>query len=208
MSVDAKWLGYEQWTLLEAAQIVAGLEPFDHAVVGDDPHAILGRIPEDSTRKLFEELYRWSKDAINIGHLAISEKSRTGRIGNTRVLPRAYLAGAQDRGFDLRPDLVKMIGTAPPSAESNQDAQSPTEQTVVKRSVMLERLAAKYPNLSGAISTNDPAFLDSRVPPEHAPGNKKGFYYLEKVEATCAARWSPRTSTGSNPPSKEKLGNF
>ena len=149
---------------------------------------------------------------VNIGHLAISEKSRTGRIGNTRVLPKSLLGSGHkiaDSTFDptwLRWHRYRYRRSAeskPGRAVADQNRPS------IKRSVMLERLAAKYPNLSGAISTNDPAFLDSRVPPEHAPGQQERFLLLGEGRGDLCrkmvAQDHPRDRT---PPSKRKTREF
>ena len=71
---------------------------------------------------------------------------------------------------------------------------------------MVERLAAKYPKLKGALTANDPAFQRCRVLKADAPGNAQGYYYLEMVEAICEAKWSRETSAALTPPQIQSLG--
>lgn len=63
--------------------------------------------------------------------------------------------------------------------------------TPIKKGALLKRLGQRYPKLSNAMQANEKDFKDCRVPNAAAPGQKSGFYYLENVEALCAARWKP-----------------
>jgi hypothetical protein len=100
-----KWSRREQWTLIEAASILAGFEP----VFGiSNPHRVLAAIADPTQRDLFNELYAQSKDARGKS-LRISERSRTGEIGNKRTKPEDYLAWASARGFQVPPDLAPLM---------------------------------------------------------------------------------------------------
>jgi hypothetical protein len=96
MSVEPKWYAREQWTLIEAAQIVAGVNPYQGGKATDNPHMILAQITDPDRRALFDELYARSKDDIYRDALERGEPSRTGAIGNTRVTPCRYVMWAID----------------------------------------------------------------------------------------------------------------
>jgi hypothetical protein len=94
--------------------------------------------------------------------------------------------------------------TKAPPIESGQ-----TSGTAVKRRVLLQNLSQKYPRFDTAIRTNEREFSECRVPKELAPGKKGGYYYQERVEAVCAAKWptSEETHLGSVP-AASGLGNW
>lgn len=91
MSIDPKWWTRERWTLIEAAQICAGVNPYLGKAPTDSPHVVEKRIKDPSRRELFRELYARSKDAVEGGSLEIAERPRTGNWGNVRVRPGEYV---------------------------------------------------------------------------------------------------------------------
>ncbi len=96
MTIDEKWLTREKWTLIEAALLCAGIEPYAGGAATDNPHEILQRISDPWRRELFSELYARSKDAIDGDSLVSAEGSRTGNVGNIRVRPSLYAVWALD----------------------------------------------------------------------------------------------------------------
>lgn len=109
---DAEWLKRSLWTLLEAAQICAGRNPQDYSLVGDNPHAVFRGMGDDPARRVAEELYARSKDAMQVGQLK-SFASRTGFYGNIRVRPYDYIQWAQAAGLHV---AVEVSGSHPTHA--------------------------------------------------------------------------------------------
>lgn len=93
MSVEDTWLTREKWTLVEAALICAGIEPYAGGPATDDPHEVMRRIEDGDSSAVFLELYSRSKDAVG-GGLALAERSRTSYVGNHRVWPNEYVRWA------------------------------------------------------------------------------------------------------------------
>ena len=131
MSFDAKWLTRDLWTLLEAAQICAGIEPFGGGPSTDNPHTVLGQISDENLRNVVGELYARSKDAVDVGGLAQSG-SRTKTYGNIRVRPFTYFLWAIDNGLQVS-SLVKFpSGPVPPETRYLETEMGYTIDGVVR----------------------------------------------------------------------------
>lgn len=118
---DAKWRKRTLWTLLEAAQICAGREPQEHSVVGDEPDAVFRGIGVVTARKLAEELYARSKDAVDLRKLE-DYGTRTGYWGNTRVRPYDYIQWARGAGFAI--EIEVPVPDAPSAAKPKSPHRS------------------------------------------------------------------------------------
>ena len=128
MILSADWLARDLWTLIEAAQICSGLEPYLGGPVTDSPHDIVPRIADVTARANFELLYGRSKDAADLGKLPFV-RSRTGKIGNTRVRPAEYLAWAIDNGHPVSPDVKLPMKPSPPVEQSTEAMALTTSDT-------------------------------------------------------------------------------
>jgi hypothetical protein len=73
---------------------------------------------------------------------------------------------------------------------TQQESVVGTEQT---KAVILDALDSRYPYLRSAWIKGEKWLMDCRV------SGKRGWYYREKVEAGCAAKWPPDVSFGVTP---------
>lgn len=64
-----------------------------------------------------------------------------------------------------------------------EEAAAPATLTAMKRKAINERLGRRYPTLAAALDRPEGWAKDCRVP------NKRGWYYLEHIEAQCRARF-------------------
>lgn len=63
------------------------------------------------------------------------------------------------------------------------DAAAPEPLTPLKRAAIIDRLGRKYPTLESALNRGEEWAKVCRVP------NRNGWYYLERIEAECRARY-------------------
>ena len=108
MTIDARWAKRELWTLVEAAQLVAGLEPISRSLVGDSARDVERLILDDGLRSSFHELYEASKSAFQLGKLNCLP-SRTGALGNKRVKPSDFIAWAHGRGYPIPNEFASLL---------------------------------------------------------------------------------------------------
>ncbi|MEJ7668867.1 MAG: hypothetical protein WKH97_09050 [Casimicrobiaceae bacterium] len=135
----SEWLMHSQWTLAEAAALAAGVEP----VRDDRPNKLVETVLDAPQRKRIEVVYRELKSATGTerarkreGFTEV-EASRTGLIGNTRVLTSEFLAWAGRRRFEL-PEPLRVAAPAAPSPVTA------TEAHVSERLATLNQTARKF----------------------------------------------------------------
>jgi hypothetical protein len=151
MKVDPKWFSREKWTLIEAAQICAGVDPYQGGKETDDPHQISNQIAEPRQRGLFNELYARSKDALG-GTLSLCEPTRTGAKGNNRVRPGDYVIWVADTRFleslepliDLEGLIVHIFGARNASPVDDELIETELGYTV---NGAARDLARRYPEV-------------------------------------------------------------
>jgi len=135
----SEWLMHSQWTLADAAALAAGVEP----VRDDRPNKVVETVLDAPQRKRIEVVYRELKSATGTeraqkreGFTEV-EASRTGLLGNTRVLTSEFLAWAARRRFEL-PEPLRMAAPAAPSSVTA------TEAHLSERLATLNQTARKF----------------------------------------------------------------
>lgn len=118
-------------------------------------------------------------------------------VSEIEVNPANWYVTRQDA------DKVKalLLATARQPIDEQTVAQD-ASLSPVKKGALLRELQKQYPGLANALQANDPGFCACRVHFASAPGNKRGYYYREKVVAVCEARWG-RSTTPTRPSSVE-----
>lgn len=156
--------------------------------------------------------YEMAYDAI---HTSIFDAARQGKL--TILDPRSGMpCDFDDRDFNQRiriEDLNKWLkdsgveyrldglcgddgGSESKRRTESNERDSPL--TPIKKQVLLEELR-RYSELKNAMQANEPEFKACRVPRALAPGKKGGYYYREKVEAACIARWGTHATPTVQP---------
>ena len=64
-----------------------------------------------------------------------------------------------------------------------------SKSTKIKKAALLKKLRDRFPKLDHALQENTKEVKECHVLPADSPGGKNGYYYLEKVEALCVAKW-------------------
>ena len=124
-----KWLNRELWTLLDAAQVLVGIEPLDSELVGDNPHEVLRLIANPTHCDEFKEVYTKLKDATTTGSLRVAEPPRTGAIGNTRVVPGEVVAWAKLRGVSIS-ERAAVLRTSEATNSDDETASTPPVEEI------------------------------------------------------------------------------
>lgn len=73
--------------------------------------------------------------------------------------------------------------------EEPHQGEQAAEHTPVKRAAIIDRLARRYPALESALDRPEEWAKACRVP------DRKGWYYLERIEAECRARYGGAAPT-------------
>lgn len=74
-------------------------------------------------------------------------------------------------------------------AVGEADQESRPELTPLKRAAIIERLGRRYQSLESALNRGEAWAQACRIPKDESPDGKQGWYYLERVEAECRARY-------------------
>lgn len=79
---------------------------------------------------------------------------------------------------------------AEPKADDEQTHQGQAaEMTPRKRAAIIKSLGRRYPALESALNRGEAWAKECRVPKESSPDGKQGWYYLERIEDQCRARY-------------------
>lgn len=93
----------------------------------------------------------------------------------------AWIAATDPRLQDLAPERD--------GHHAAPAATKPEVLTPMKRAAIINKLGRKYPALQSALDRPEPWAKACRIPKESSPGGKQGWYYLERIEAECRARY-------------------
>lgn len=99
----------------------------------------------------------------------------------------ARVLGSLELGSLLRSWLAPYL-----QAETHQDEIAPVASqalTPMKRKGILDRFGRRYPALASALNRPEKWAKECRVPEEETPDGKRGWYYVESIEAACHARY-------------------
>lgn len=83
-----------------------------------------------------------------------------------------------------------------PDAKSGQDRSDHNLLTPMKKDALQKKFSA-YPKLNSALNLSKGPWKDCRVPPTLAPGHVRGYYYVEKIERECIAKWGVQAIASS-----------
>lgn len=79
---------------------------------------------------------------------------------------------------------------AEPKADDEQTHQGQAaEMPLRKRAAIINSLGRRYPALESALNRGEAWAKECRVPKESSPDGKQGWYYLERIEDQCRARY-------------------
>lgn len=73
--------------------------------------------------------------------------------------------------------------------EGPTEAHDTAELTPLKRAAIIKRLGRRYSALASALDRPEEWAKACRIPKEKSPDGKQGWYYLERIEAECRARY-------------------
>jgi hypothetical protein len=103
------WRSRKLWTLLEAAQIYANVEPLEGTT---DPHAVLAAIHDPAMRECCADLYAAFKDGVDTESLP-NLGTRTGTYGTFRARPIDFLCYVRDKKLPVSPAIVRGVAFSP-----------------------------------------------------------------------------------------------
>ncbi|AVR89772.1 hypothetical protein Tharo_2891 [Thauera aromatica K172] len=87
-------------------------------------------------------------------------------------------------------------------AEARQKEAEPASLTPMKRAAIIKRLGRRFEALASALDRPELWAKACRVPEGASPDGKRGWYYLESIEAECCARYggpSPAAAVDMSP---------
>lgn len=200
MSVDSKWWSRTRWTLIEAAQICAGVNPYQGESPTDSPHTVAARITDTQRRELFNELYARSKDSLE-NDLPKEEESRTGYLGNVRVLPAQYLMWVIDLPLpqhldalvpkDQFPLAFQGSPSAPILDRNDGEELGPTLEEAAKTLAQVGNTVegSLLDRLWRAVQAGDLELIDpqTKIPTAGAPRTRRDWFY--RVRVTALNKW-------------------
>jgi hypothetical protein len=130
------WASYQSWTLIEAACLLAGIEPISAGQFIMDRK--IGGLPA----KIYNDL----KDAHDLKQIT-TIGSRDGTYRGLRLAPRECVAWAASRGYVLPDALEPLIERAP--IETEEDS-APAEETADGSTSPGDELAEMFPPVTAA----------------------------------------------------------
>ena len=144
MTVDllTPWLGYELWTLKEAAYLLCGQEP------RSETHFIKA---DRDTGGAVGQAYRALKDATHAGSLEFTKADARDTLMRRRVRPRNAVAWAANREMPV-PDLFKALARAGTRPKLTPEKK----QAITKRLANGETVAALAREFRVSRRTIDP----------------------------------------------------
>lgn len=119
-----------------------------------------------------------------------------------RAQDAARVLGGENLPPALRAWLAPYLQAAKPKspAETHQDEVAPVASemlTPMKRKGVIERFGRKYQALESALNRPEAWAKACRVPKEASPDGKNGWYYLERIESECRARYGGTASASA-----------
>jgi hypothetical protein len=140
--------------------------------------------------------------------LLISKVVKTGErteifIAIERIAFRDWLAlRGEDPSEHISAWLRPLAQTKVEQGGSERDEVTPAESdklTIMKLAAVIEQLGRRYPSLQGDMDRPEDWAKDCRT-------ERRGFYYLEKVEAGCRAKWGNQDAALPSPAALKMLG--
>lgn len=129
---------------------------------------------------------RWVGRPIQFGN-AVDVTLDMLCVRRSQLLKFAELVALEQAGNPAEPVREK---EAEPRIDGLQTHQGQAaEMTPRKRAAIIKSLGRRYPALESALNRPEEWAKACRVPKELSPDGKQGWYYLERIEDQCRARY-------------------
>lgn len=118
---------------------------------------------------------------IRLRPLGVVEEEQPPEVRKWRVVTRQAVQQCLNRLGMSAPEYIRAWLAL--EAAQQGDAAAPEPLTPLKRAAIIDRLGRKYPTLESALNRGEEWAKVCRVP------NRNGWYYLERIETECRARY-------------------
>lgn len=150
------------------------------------------------------EMHRHTSDAIHHTIHPLSEWLLRARRVGIEYIPGLDFAIAQYSSSGaleaIKPDMRMETSKMHTQVPADDKSLTPMKKNAV------ERHFSAYPRLKNALNLNELPWTDCRVPVEFAPGHSRGYYFMEKIERACIAKWGEQALGASKSSSEGGYG--